>query len=220
VDAPVAPDARARGAGRGRAGLALFEVAPQMARAKFRIDSGVHTMGAPLLGRDLGWSDQTSQVLKRGRAGGRRFRLNAGAVHDRPGVTRRAARTHAGGAGRDPAARLFHGWGELRVSLDLYLLDGALGLAPGGPGTGTRRETRTAQVACALLMFALWSDGALCVFFNRIVPLLPTQFAGIDAPWRLITQPLHWALMMLFAGWLLEGVLATARQWWDARKET
>ena len=88
------------------------------------------------------------------------------------------------------------------------------------PGMGMRRETRTAQVACALLMFALWSDGALCFFFNRIMPLLPTQFADIDAPWRLLTQPMHWALMMLFAGWLLEGVLATAREWWDARKAT
>jgi hypothetical protein len=43
--------------------LTLLDVWPQMARARFRIDSGVHTMGAPLLGRDLGWSDQTSQWL-------------------------------------------------------------------------------------------------------------------------------------------------------------
>ncbi|SDS09092.1 hypothetical protein [Opitutus sp. GAS368] len=202
------------------AGLTLFEVAPQMARAKFRIDSGVHTMGAPLLGRDLGWSEQASQglsvvVLALGALALVRTRCTTGLASR--GEPRELMLATLGTilllacfmAGVNYAYRwIFIFWMALWV------------WRQAAPGMGTRRETRTAQVACVLLMFALWSDGALCVFFNRIMPLLPSQFAGFDAPWRLLTQPLHWALMMLFAGWLLEGVLATVREWWDARKAT
>ena len=35
--------------------------------------------------------------------------------------------------------------------------------------------------------------------------------------WRLWTQPVHWLLMLLLAGWLLEGALVTAREWWSER---
>ena len=40
---------------------------------------------------------------------------------------------------------------------------------------------------------------------------------ALQVSWRLWTQPLHWALMFLLAGWLLEGVLATGREWRAAR---
>jgi hypothetical protein len=83
------------------------------------------------------------------------------------------------------------------------------------PGAGTVREIRTARVACVLLMLCLWLDGALCFVCNRILSLTPAQFAALDVPWRLFTQPLQWALMMLLAGWLLEGALATAKEWWS-----
>ena len=202
------------------AGLTLFEVAPQMARAKFRIDSGVHTMGAPLLGRDLGWPDQASQavsvvVLALGAVVLVRGRFTTGLASR--GEPRELMLAALGAilllacfmAGVNYAYRwIFIFWMALWVWRQAV------------PGSGTPREIRTAQVACALLMFAVWSDGALCFFFNRIMPLLPTQFADVDKPWRLLTQPLHWALMMLFAGWLLEGVLANAREWWAARQAT
>lgn len=200
------------------AGFTLLEVAPQMVRAKFRIDSGVHTMGAPLLGRDLGWPDQTSQVLGAvvlaiGALVLVRGRFTTGLA--KRGEPRELMLAALGAilllacflAGVNYAYRwIFIFWMALWV------------WRQAAPGAGTNREIRTAQVACALLMFALWSDGALCFFFNRIMPLLPTQFANVDRPWRLLTQPLHWALMMLFAGWLLEAVLAHVREWWDARK--
>ena len=87
-------------------------------------------------------------------------------------------------------------------------------------GAGATREVWTARAACLLLMLSLWLDGLLCFFCNRIMPLQPDQFNAVDAPWRLATQPLQWGLMILLAGWLLEGALANAREWWEARKAT
>jgi len=200
--------------------VTLLDVWPQMARARFRIDSGVHTMGAPLLGRDLGWSDQTSQwlsllVLALGAAGFVRGRFTTGLASR--GEPRERMLAVMGAilllacfmAGVNYAYRwIFIFW----IALWLW--------RQSAPGAGTARETRTARVACMLLMLCLWLDGALCVVFNRIIPLLPAQFAALDVPWRLLTQPLQWALMMLLAGWLLEGALATLKEWWSLRHET
>lgn len=206
----------AAGAG---AALTLLDVWPQMARAKFRIDSGVHTMGAPLLGRDLGWSDLTSQWLSL-------FVLALGAV----GLV--WGRFTTGLASRGEAReRMLAVMGAIMILACfmvgvnyayrwVFIFWSALWLwRQSAPGVGTVREIRTARVTCVLLMLCLWLDGALCIVFNRIIPLLPAQFATLDVPWRLFTQPLQWALMMLLAGWLLEGALATAREWWGLRHE-
>lgn len=199
------------------AGLTLLSVWPQMARARFHIDSGVHTMGAPLLARDLGWSDAAAQglglgALVLGAAVLVRGRFTTG-LAVRGGDRERVLA--AGGAilvlacflaGVNYAYRwIFIFW------MALWLWRQAV------PGAGTPREVWTARVAAGLVMFSLWSDGALCVLFNRIIPLLPAQFAEFNAPWRLLTQPLHWALMILLAGWLLEGALASLKAWRDDR---
>ncbi len=202
------------------AGLTLLEVAPQMARAKFRIDSGVHTMGAPLLGRDLGWSDPATQWLSLAV-------LAIGAV-----LLARGRFTTGLGARGEPRERMLAVMGAIVLLACfvagvnyayrwIFVFWVALWLwRQTGVGAGTAREVRTTRVACALLMLGLWLDGALCFFCNRILPLRPDQFAALDVPWRLVTQPLDWALMILLAGWLLEGGLATVREWWDARKAT
>jgi hypothetical protein len=194
-------------------GLTLWSVAPQMERARFRIDSGVHTMGAPLFGRDLGWSDQASQAFAVGV-------IALGAV----ALVR--GRFTVGLASRgELRERLLAALGTILVLACfaagvnyvyrwIFIFWMALWLwrqAAWGPAAS--REARTARLACVLMVIAVWGDGLLCAFFNEIVPLLPARFAGIDAPWRPLTQPLHWLLMTLLAGWLLEGALGIVKEW-------
>jgi hypothetical protein len=200
------------------AGLTLLAVAPQMARARFRIDSGVHAMGAPLLGRDLGLSDQTSQAL-------------AVVVVGIGAIALVRGRFTTGLASRgEPRERMLAVLGTILLLACflagvnyayrwIFIFWMAVWVwRQAATGAGTPRETRIARLACALVMIAVWSDGAFCFVFNRIIPLQPSQFDALDAPWRLVTQPLHWVLMMLFAGWLLEGALAIAKEWWALRK--
>jgi len=202
------------------AGLTLLLVAPQMKRAQFRIDSGVHTMGAPLLGRDLGWSDRTAQVLAV-------VVLAAGAA-----MLARARCTTGLAVRGEPRERLLAALGAILLLACfsagvnyayrwIFIFFMAVWVWRQATGTaGSPREIRTARIACGLIVICLWSDGLLCFFFNRIVPMMPAQFANLDTPWRLLTQPLHWALMTLFAGWLLEGALASGREWWRTRHES
>ena len=200
------------------AALTLLGVWPQLARAQFRIDSGVHTMGAPLLGRELGWSDRTSQwlslsVLTLGAAGLVRGRFTTGLASR--GEPRERMLAVLGAililacfmAGVNYAYRwIFIFW------MSLWLWRQSV------PGTGTPREIRAARVASLLAMLCLWLDGAYCLVINCL-PSLPPRFADMDAAWRLLSQPLHWLLMTLFAGWLMEGALATAREWQASRHE-
>lgn len=204
----------------GTAGVTLLSVAPQMARARFLITSGVHTMGAPLLGRDLGWSDQTSL-----RVGVLVLILGAIVLVWQRCTTGLSSRG-------EPRERMLAVMGAIILLACfvagvnyayrwIFVFWVALWLwRQSGAGAGTAREVWTARVAGALVMLCLWLDGLLCFVCNRIMPLRPDQFTALDVPWRLATQPLHWALMILLAGWLLEGAQATAREWWDTRKAT
>lgn len=201
-------------------GLTLLDVWPQMARARFHIDSGVHTMGAPLLGRDLGWPDRNTQGV--GFAG-----LVIAAI-----FLARGRFTTGLAARGEPRERLLAVMGAILLLACfmagvnyayryIFVFWPALWLwRQAAAGAGTPREIRTARVACALVILCIWLDGALCVLFNRIIPLLPAQFAAFNAPWRLLSQPLHWALMALLAGWLLEGALVSLREGWSRRDET
>jgi hypothetical protein len=196
------------------AALTLLDVWPQMARAQFRIDSGVHTMGAPLLGRDLGWSDHTSQWLSL-------IVLTLGAW----GLVRGRFTTGLATRG-EPRERMLAVMGAILLLACfmagvnyayrwIFIFWMAFWLwRQSASGAGTARETWAARAACVLVMLCLWLDGALCFVCNRIMPLTPAQFEALDVPWRLFTQPLHWGLMMLLAGWLLEGALATVKEWW------
>jgi hypothetical protein len=63
-------------------------------------------------------------------------------------------------------------------------------------------------------------DGLLCAVINiSFVQYAQAWQDRLDVVWRRWTQPLHWILMMLLAGWLCEGALATVREWWRCRRD-
>ncbi|MES1194897.1 MAG: hypothetical protein ABUL65_03310, partial [Opitutus sp.] len=75
-----------------------------------------------------------------------------------------------------------------------------------------------ARAGCALVLLSVWQDGMLCLVVNRFMPAMSKpQVNELASTWWLWTQPVHWLLMMLLAGWLLEGALAAAREWWGER---
>jgi hypothetical protein len=201
-------------------GGALACVWPEIVRSRFTIASGIYTMGAPLWWRDLGWND--------GEAALPGLMIIAGAA-----LVLAFTRVTTGLAERgQPRDRLLAATGAI-VLLTCFLagvnyayrwifvlwpacwlgrqaLDGAL------PG----RERWAARVACALVLLCLWMDGLLAAVVN----LFYVQYAQawqehLDLVWRRWTQPLHWILMMLLAGWVVEGVLATAKEWWRCRRD-
>jgi hypothetical protein len=199
-------------------GLTLLLVAPQMKRAQFQIGSGVHAMGAPLLGRELGWSDRTSSVvavavLGLGAAALARGRFTTGlAVTGSPRERLLAA------IGASLLLACFAA-GVNYAYRFIFVFFMAVWVWRRATGEGAARELRTARVACGLILVALWADGLLCLACNRFVSLSPETLASIDRPWRAFTQPLHWALMTLFAGWLLEGAWTALKAWRDTRHE-
>lgn len=77
-----------------------------------------------------------------------------------------------------------------------------------------------ARIACVLVWFCLWSDGIFCAIINIFIPYHSQAWEDhMKLVWRLWTQPEHWLLLMMLAGWLVEGVLATAKEWWGLRHE-
>lgn len=199
------------------AGATLLGVWPQMARARFMIGSGVHTMGAPLLGRDFGWTDAGS--MKVGLlvivAGAVVFALGRfttglatrGDLRERVlAVVTAVPLLACFVSGVNYAYRwIFIFWIALWIWRQASSPD------------GSARERGTARLACVLVSACLWLDGLLCLVCNRLIRLRADDFASLDHTWRLFTQPLHWLLMMLLAGWLLEGALAIAREWRQER---
>lgn len=201
-------------------GGALASVWPEIARSRFTIGSGIYTMGAPLLWRDLGWKDGTAALPG--------LALIAGA-----GLLLAFSRVTAGLTERgQPRERLLAAVGAI-VLLTCFLagvnyayrwifvlwpaywlgrqaVDAAL----------PARERLAARLACGLILLCLWMDGLLAAAVN----LCFSQYAQawqdhLDVVWRRWTQPLHWILMMLLAGWLCEGALATVREWWRCRHD-
>jgi hypothetical protein len=200
------------------AGGVLISLWPQLRRGQFMVESAVHAMGAPMLGRELGWSDRTSQLACV-------FGLTLGAVGlVRSGLT-------AGLATRgEQRERLLAALGAIVVLACfaagmsysyrwIFALWMALWLwRRSTDPTMTPTGRWTARAGCALLFFCFWGDGGLCLVVNLVLPpLSQASIDGLQVPWRLWTQPLNWLLMMLFAGWLLEGALATAREWRASR---
>jgi len=86
-----------------------------------------------------------------------------------------------------------------------------------GDGLLPGRQRWAARVGCVLIGLCLWLDGALCVGVNLLPPRDPAWINHVQFVFRLWTQPLHWMLMILFAGWLLEGVRASVGEWWATR---
>ena len=200
--------------------LALASVWPQVDRSRFLIASGVYTMGAPLWWRDLGWQDKASALPS--------LLVIAAAA-----VALVAGRVTAGLATRgEPRERLLAALGAV-VLLTCFLAGvnysyrwifalwpavwlGRQAASDAIPG----RSRGAAWLACILVLLCLWLDGALCLTVNLFFSHYAQDWQNhLDIIWRRWTQPLNWFLMMLLAGWLLEGALATLREWWSLRHE-
>jgi hypothetical protein len=191
----------------------LASVWSQVDRGRFAIGSGVYTMGAPVLWRDLGWADAASVfpglVVLGLLAGGLAWaRLTAGLANQ--GALRERLLAAMGAivllacffAGVNYAYRwIFVLWPAFwlwRQAGDKML-----------PG----RQRLVAAVACLLVLLAVWQDGVFCVLINALPPLGAAKVDYAQLIFRLWTQPLQWLLMALLAGWLMEGTVALIREW-------
>ena len=204
------------GAGLLVAGLALVSVLPEFKRAPLGMSGGVYTMGAPIWWRDLGWTDAQAfvpAVL---------LFIAAGGALVFTGVT-------AGLASRgQPRERIL---AALSISLLLVcFISGvnfsyrwifavwiALWVWRRAQEDLPTRQRSAAVFACGLIFLCLWLDGVLCIVVNQLPPKSPAWIEQLQMVYRVWTQPLHWLLMALFAGWLLEAVLATGREWREQR---
>ena len=73
---------------------------------------------------------------------------------------------------------------------------------------GQASTSRIARITLGLLLLSLWQDGGFCLVQNVGLVRLPPQ---VETLWRYLTQPVHWALMTLLAGWLLEAAWRTGQ---------
>ncbi len=200
--------------------LVLAAVWTQVDRSRFTIGSGIYTMGAPLWWRDLGWTDKASA-------------LPSLLLLVIPALVLAGSGLTAGLATRgEPRERLLAALGAI-VLLTCFLagvnyayrwifvLWPAFWLWRQAVGMSLPRPQRwVARLACALVLIDLWMDGILCVVVNLFLTHLSQAWQNhLDLVWRRWTQPLHWMLMMLLAGWLVEGTVATLREWWSLRHE-
>jgi hypothetical protein len=86
--------------------------------------------------------------------------------------------------------------------------------------TGTPREIWTLRLGAGLSMLCVWLDGGLCLMVNSFYSLSQAQLDALDVPWRLVSQPFTWLLLMLLSGWLLEAGISILQEWWGERKKT
>jgi hypothetical protein len=200
--------------------LAFASVWTQVDRSRFTIGSGVYTMGAPLWGRDFGWKDKDITLP------GLLLIVLAALFLWR-------SRTTTGLASRgEPRQRLLAALGAIVLLTCFvagmnYAYRWIFALWPAvwmwreaADVSAPARSRWAARLGCFLVMACLWMDGGLCVAVNLFFAQYAQAWQNhLDVVWRHWTQPLHWLLMMLLAGWLLEGALVTAREWWAARHE-
>ena len=202
------------------AGLALASVWDEISRSRFLINSGIYTMGAPMLWRDWGWPDKES-VLP-----GLALLLVAAGLLAGGKVTAGLALKG------QPAERRLVAMGAVvllacfMVGMNyayrwIFLVWPALWLwRRAGDDQLPARQRWAARVACGLVVICLWGDGCLCAVINLFISYhSPAWLEQVKLVWRIWTQPLHWLLMIMLAGWLLEGALVTAREWWALRHE-
>jgi len=200
-------------------GLALASVWTQVERGRFHIASGIYTMGAPLWWRDLGWTDKAAALPSLLLIVVPALALAWSGVTT--GLTVRG----------QPRERLLAALGAI-VLLSCFLAGvnyayrWIFALWPAvwlwrqasDPAPGWTRWA--ARFACALVLLGLWLDGVLCVIVNLFFRDQVQAWQNhLDLVWRQWTQPLHWMLMMMLAGWLVEGAVATLREWWSLRHE-
>lgn len=195
------------------AGATLASVWSQLKRAQFTFEATVHTTGAPLLWRDLGWPDSTSLW----------FTVAIVAV----GAVLLAATRCAAGLAESGglSERLLAAMGAIVVVACfiagvsysyrwIFALWMALWLWREAGQAQPPRRRWTVRIGLVLLLACFWLDGLFCLVVNLcLMPMAVERQQALQLTWRLWTQPLQWLFVILLAGWLLEGALATARSW-------
>lgn len=193
--------------------LTLANVWSALGRGVMPMPATVHTFGAPILLRDLGFESRGVWLIALPLLGLMAFWFA------------RSGRTVglAAPAGEFTSRAAFL-TGAL-VLLACFVAGTSFGyrwvfsllLAPwlwqqAHDGTLAARLRRSAAFTGGLLLTVVWMDGLLCFVVNQF--FLPADQSAIDHwqdNWRVITQPLVWLLMALLAGWLLDALRATWR---------
>lgn len=189
----------------------LAAVWPQIERSRFLIGSGIYTMGAPIWWRDLGWVGGGSMfeaimALSLLAVVFVRWRITTGLAES--GAHRGQILAAMGAlviltcfaAGVNYAYRwIFALW-------PAWWLWGRA-----GDKTLVRRARLAATIGCALVLTIFWQDGVFCLFINALPPVEASWLEQTQLTYRLWTQPLHWLLMGMLAGWLLDGALTLLR---------
>lgn len=195
------------------AGAILWSERASIARGRFPIPESLHVFGSPELWRDLHLGTATTFALSAG------LLLAAAGWLVRRGVTSGLNQVDAGSTRERwmfaVGALLLTGCFLAGTSF-AYRMIFALWLCPWlwhqikqGPNAGV------ARLAAWLLLLIVWLDGIFCAVMNLWVRVHAPR---AELVWRYLTQPLHWILMALLAGWLLDAALR-ARPGWMQRRD-
>ncbi|HVU16779.1 MAG TPA: hypothetical protein VHD32_07630 [Candidatus Didemnitutus sp.] len=185
----------------------LIDVGSTISRGTFGLSTDIHKTGLPVLLTDLGFAGRTPQAIGAGLIG------LAGFMLARRGITSGLADADAGkrqafllGAVLLAAcfvAGVSHAYRWVFVVLLLPWLIGRL---------ADSSSRRVAIAALALLLLVCWGDGLLCLTLNWLWTTRTVEsVAHLERVWRFVTQPLHWILVALLAGWLWDAVFAAVR---------
>ena len=188
--------------------LVLFSERASIGRGMFTLPMSFYQFGAPVLWRDLALGGRTMTILALGLIG-------LGGIL---AVSRSWTRDLADATRGPEAERLLFAVGAclllgcfLAGTSYVYRWIFALLLWPWLWREATAGRG-AARWALGLWLGAIWTDGLLCLTVNSL-GLAYRPMLG----WRILTQFPVWVLMMLLAGWLLDGFLAQARAWRKAR---
>ncbi|MEO6992076.1 MAG: hypothetical protein ABI273_00480 [Lacunisphaera sp.] len=196
---------------------AMAAIWTQIDRARFVVGSGVYTMGAPLLLRDLGWQDSVSA-------------LPGVVLILAVGLILALTRTTTGLLKEGDAPE------RMRAAIGCIVLLACFSVGVNyayrwifvvWPAAWIVRRAAdrslpfvqrwVARGAGALILVCLWSDGIFCFYVNIRQAVTERNLWHMQYVLRLWIQPLNWLLMFLIAGWLIEAGLSTVREWWCER---
>ena len=187
--------------------LALWAVATQWERGVFPIDVSVHVWGGRILLDDLGIK-VGGLVL----AGVFALGVSLAAFFLRSGTATKSSEDTADTAAFLLSASVLSGCFIAGLNYG-YRWIFALWLGPwlwAMIKTGGSAWPRLLWLAIPLL---LWADGLFCVAVNAgILSVAPADLPRAQHLWRLVTQPLHWLIMVGLAGYTVRLLLETLRQ--------
>jgi hypothetical protein len=188
-------------------GAVVASLSTQLHRGIFHVEPEIYTLGGRIWLMDLGLAERPALLVSIV------LLLAAAGVAAGRGWTAGLARTEDDLGGRvamtlGAALLVFCFLGTVNFG---YRWVFALWLAPWL--WSHRQGSAAARAAVWLLPLILWHDGLLCLATNLWFPHLPQeQYDRILVAWRLVTEPLVWALMTLLAGWLLDLVRVRGRE--------